>query len=125
MFTIAWTFIKPYLSNVFFYIIAGLVIICAVQTGRCYVKSNQIEILTVKLTAANDKLAIQATEFQKLKAMADALDVKLKTAYAENAEIAKAHAKNIEELLKSRLPATATCDDAAKWAKDIARRKAK
>lgn len=122
MWTIIWTFIKPYLSNVFFYVIAGLVVICVVQTGRIYIKDNQIALLTVKLTAATDKLVSQDAEFKKLKALADATDLKLKEAYAENAEIAAMHEKQIKEILKSRLPATATCDDTAKWAKDIARR---
>ena len=125
LFTIAWNFVKPYLSNVFVWIILALVIIAGVQTFRCYTKDNKIEVLTVKLTAATDKIATQEAEFAKLKAMADAMEGKLKTAYAENVEIAKAHAKTISDMLKSRLPATATCDEAAKWAKDIARRRGK
>lgn len=125
MFTIAWTFIKPYLSNVFVWIILALVIVAGVQTFRCYTKSNQIEILTVKLTAANDKIAQQVSEFVKLKAMADAMDGKLKQAYAENVQIAKAHAKVVSDILKTRLPANATCDEAATWAREIARRKNK
>lgn len=125
IFTIAWNFVKPYLSNVFVWIILVLVAATGVQTFRCYTKDNKIEVLTVKLTAATEKIATQQAEFVKLKALADAMDNRLKTAYAANVEIAKAHAKTIAEILKSRLPATATCDEAAQWAKDIARRRGK
>lgn len=125
MFTIAWNFVKPYLSNVFFYIIAALVIAVGVQSFRCYVKQNKVDILTVQLISANDKLASQKAEFDKLKVFADAQDAKLKQAYADNAEVEKRHAKTIETLMKSRLPDTASCDDTAKWARDIARSKNK
>lgn len=120
--TIAWNFVKPYLSNVFFWIILALVIAVGVQSFRCYVKDNKITVLDTKLTAANDKLASQKAEFDKLKLFADAQDAKLKQAYIENREIEQRHAKTIETIMKSELPDTASCEDTAKWARDIARR---
>lgn len=117
-----WELIKPYFSNVFIYIIIGLVAVCVVQTTRCYLKDANIAVLTAELTTAKDKITAQVVEFQKLKAMADAVDAKLKDAYTKNDELAKTHAKDIDKLIKSKLPPTASCDDVAKWARDIARR---
>lgn len=125
MWTIIWKFIEPYVTNVFVWIILVLVVIAGVQTVRVSIKSTQIEVLTVKLDAANDKLATQKVEFEKLKALADAQDNKLKEAYAENVEIEKTHAKTVAEIIKSKLPDTASCEDTAKWAREIARRKNK
>lgn len=125
MLTTIWTFIQPYVSNVFVWIILVLVIACGIQTTRCYMKNTEITILTVKLDAANDKLAMQKAEFEKLKLLADAQDVKLKQAYKDNIEIEKQHAKTVENILKTRLPDTASCDDVAKWAREIAKKRSK
>lgn len=121
MFTVIWTFIKPYVSNIFVWIIVALIAISVTQTVRLTWEKKDNEILTVKLTAAIDKLAIQKVEFEKLKIFADAQDAKLKLACQENVDMQKAHQKKIATILKSRLPATATCEDAAKWARDIVR----
>jgi uncharacterized protein with PIN domain len=125
MWTIIWNFIKPYVSNIFVWVILTLVIIAGVQTARVFFKDTVISSLKKDLEIANIKLAAQQVEFTKLKVMADALDIKLKTAYAENVEIEKRHAKTIEVILTSKLPETATCEETAKWAKEIARRKSK
>ena len=123
MWTIIWKFIEPYVTNVFVWIILALVVACTVQTVRLSSANTTNEILTVKLTAATEKIASQKAEFDKLKLMADAQDAKLKQAYEENAEREKEHAKVIADIVKSKLPATATCDETAKWARAIARRK--
>jgi hypothetical protein len=123
MFTIAWNVIKPYVSNVFVWVILILGLVATVQTIRCTIKDKTIQTLEAKLTGANDKLALQAAEFTKLKTLADALDGKLTLAYKENVAIAKANAKTIEAIINSELPDTASCEDTAKWAKELARRK--
>ena len=123
MWTIIWTFIKPYVSNVYVWAGIALCVALAVQTGRCHIKDLKIEAVTVKLDAANERLASQKAELEKLKALADAQDKKLAQAYKENAEIAKAHARNIEAIIKSELPDSASCEDTAKWAKEIAKRR--
>jgi fructose-1-phosphate kinase PfkB-like protein len=123
MLTIIWNFVKPYVSNVFVWVGLVLIIALAVQTFKCYTKDNKIQVLSVQLTGANDKLVMQDAEFKKLKLIADALDGKLKTAYEENVAIAKANAKSIEAIINSELPDTASCEDTAKWAREIARRK--
>jgi uncharacterized membrane protein len=125
MLTTIWTFIQPYVSNVFVWIILALIIACGVQTTRYYISNNEVILLTVKLDAANDKLAMQKVEFEKLKALADAQDIKLKQAYKDNIEIEKLHAKTMERIISSRLPDTASCEDVAKWARDIAKRRSK
>lgn len=118
-----WAILKPYLTDITVWIILTLLIFSGIQTVRVSTTAAKVKILTLELVATNDRLTVQDAEFKKLKAMAEALDTELKVAYAENAEIARLHAKGVEEMLKSRLPKTATCEDVAKWAKDIARGK--
>lgn len=123
MFNTILTFVKPYLSNVFFYIIVALIIAVITLSVMLNIKTFKITLLETQLTAATDKLATQKAELDKLKLLTDEQKVKLTKAYEENLEIDKRHAKTIALILDSRLPDTASCEDTAKWAKDLARRK--
>lgn len=123
MFNTILAFVKPYLSNVFFYIITALVIAVVALSIMLNIKAFKITLLETQLAAVTEKLATQKVELDKLKLLADEQKSKLAKAYEENLEVDKRHAKTIALILGSRLPDTATCEDTAKWAKDLARRK--
>ena len=123
MFNTILAFVKSYLSNVFFYLIAALVIAVITLSVMLNIKAFKIALLETQLIAATDKLATQKVELDKLKLLADEQKIKLTKAYEENLEVDKRHAKTIALILSSRLPDTATCEETAKWAKDLARRK--
>ena len=118
-----WQLIKPLLSDIRVWVIFILAIIAASQFFMITVKNAELAVVQSRLDVANNKIAIQDSQFQKLKIIANALDAKLKDADKENAKLAEEHAKKVDEILKSKLPATASCEDVVKWARDIARRK--
>ena len=125
MLTVILNFIKPYLATVFIWLSIALAIVSATQTVRCSFKDVEISLLSTKLLAANEKLLSQGKELEKLKLLTDEQNARLADAYAQNIAIEKRHAKTIEDILKSRLPDSASCEDTAKWARDIARRRTK
>lgn len=126
MFTIIWTFIKPYVQNVCTWVVIGLLVLVLGQTLRLRLLQAQYEVVQGKIETQAKEIESHHTEFVKMQELAKIQDAKLHAAYAENIEIQKRHAKNIERILtENTLPDTASCDDVAKWAKDIARRKDK
>ena len=126
MLAIITSFISKYMSNIYVWAIGILLLIVLTQTVRLRLQGAENSVLKGKLEVQAIELASHHTEFVKMQELAKNQEVKLQEAYKENAAIQKAHAKNIERILtENTLPENAGCEDVAKWARDIAKRRGK
>lgn len=96
-----------------------------VQTVRLTMAQKDIATANEKIAKQDVLLAANKGELEKLKVKGEELSQRVVDSNVAIQKIERRHTDDLKKILAehSKLPANATCDDVAAWAREIARRK--
>lgn len=113
MIAIIWKAVSPYLTPVLLVVIAGL-------TCTVVFLGIKNKLQTAKITTLQAQIVQQKTTLDALKSEADRQTKKLAVAEKAASAAAVKTVVRVKYIKESVLPPTATCEEAAAWARNIA-----
>ena len=117
-------FINQYVIYILGTVILSLVVICGMQHLRLVMLQKDLLVAQELVKNKETLLAINKSAMDQLKTDSDSLRQRVELSGLEIQKIERKHAEDLKKILTDNVLADdANCDDVAKWARDIARRK--